>query len=192
MAGMAWRLTHMSESERRESEEQMGRLASGWSRVRVVLDPSPRLLRLIRYSGASVAATVVSSGMLAFTFGRLDWGTRPANIAAFCSGALVAFAINRTWAWQHRGSAGIGRHFVRYWLVAVATALIALACTTVADAYARDAGLSHLIQTVIVEGAYFGSYALTFVAKFLLLDRFVFASTTAARSRAQVENTTRA
>jgi hypothetical protein len=86
----------------------------------------------------------------------------------------------------------MGRHFVRYGVVVVATALLALASTSAADAYARHTGLSHVLATVVVEGAYFGSYAVTFVAKFLLLDRFVFASTAAARSRAQVENTTRA
>jgi putative flippase GtrA len=139
-----------------------------------------------------VAATTVSTAALAITFGRLHWGTRPANIAAFCAGALVAFMINRVWAWQHRGSVGIGRHFVRYGVVVVATALLALGSTSAADAYARHTGLSHALATVVVEGAYFGSYAVTFVAKFLLLDRFVFASTAAARSRAQVENTTRA
>lgn len=32
MIGVTWRLTTMSEAERRESEEVMGRLAAGWSR----------------------------------------------------------------------------------------------------------------------------------------------------------------
>lgn len=161
-------------------------------RIRSFLERRPRVLRFIRYSAASVVSTVVSFGTIAATYGLLDWGARASSIVAFFCGAVVAFVINRAWAWQHRATTGIGRHLVRYWIVAVATALLALACTSLADAYARGAGISHLLRTVIVEGAYFGSYAVTFVAKFLLLDRFVFASTAAARSRAQVENTTRA
>jgi putative flippase GtrA len=161
-------------------------------RIRALVDRHPGILWFIRYSGASVAATAVSTGTLALTFGHFNWGTREANVAAFGSGALVAFVINRAWAWQHRGSAGMARHFVGYWVVSIAAALAAFGCTSVADSYARGAGLSHGMQTLIVEGAYFGSYAVTFVAKFLLLDRFVFASRAAARSRAQVENTTRA
>ena len=89
--------------------------------------------------------------------------------------------------------AGLGRDFFRYWVVAISTALMALGCTSIADAYTRGSGLSHLVRTLIIEGAYFGSYAVTFVAKFLLLDRFVFnSSARELRSRAQVENTTRA
>ena len=167
-------------------------MSAAMTRVRVLLDRAPRLRRFIRYSGASVAAAITSTAVLAITFGRFHWGNWPANIAAFCASALVAFVINRAWAWQRRESAGMGRHFIRYAIVAVATALLALGATTAADAYARHAGLSHALQTVVVEGAYFGSYAVTFMAKFLLLDRFVFASTAAERSRAQVENTTRA
>jgi hypothetical protein len=32
LAGMVWRATTMSETQRREAEEVMGRLAAGWSR----------------------------------------------------------------------------------------------------------------------------------------------------------------
>jgi len=158
---------------------------------RILASLNPRLLRFLKYSAASVVSTVVSFGTLTLTFGALGWSNRAANIAAFCTGALVAFVINRLWAWQRRESAGVGRDFVRYWAVAIATALIALGVTSVADAYTRGTGMSHAVRTSIIVAAYFCSYAVTFGLKFLLLDRFVFRSPE-VRSRAQVENTTRA
>jgi putative flippase GtrA len=162
-------------------------------RIRSLLLRRPGLARFVRYSAASAVATVVSFVTLAVAVGVFGLGAVPAAIAAFCTGALVAFVINRYWSWGIEKSQGAGRDFVRYWAVAVITALLATECAHLGAVYAQHAGLTGLSKIVVIEGAYFGSYAVTFVAKFLLLDRFVFTeSRRAVRSRTQVENTTRA
>jgi putative flippase GtrA len=169
----------------------MSRIRSLVAGVRRFLAEHPRLTRFIRYSAASVVATGVSFVTLAIAVSGLGAGAVPSAIAAFCTGALVAFAINRYWSWGTARSHGAGRDFIRYWVVALLTAAIATTCTHLAAVYAGHAGLTGIAQLVVIEGAYFGSYAVTFVAKFVLLDRFVFTSRD-LRSRAQVENTTRA
>jgi putative flippase GtrA len=139
----------------------------------------------------SVVASAVSFGTIALTFDVFGLPSTISTAAGFCSGALVAFVINRVWSWQLRDAAGVGQDFVRYWVVSIVTFLIALACTTLANAESH--GLDKVHRTLIIEAAYFGSYAVTFVAKFVLLDRFVFGTAgRAPRSRDQVENTTRA
>jgi putative flippase GtrA len=158
--------------------------------IRSLLARNPRVRRFVRYSAGSVAASLVSAATIAIVFRGFGSGPQIASIAAFCTGALVAFVVNRLWAWERRERPGLGRDFVKYAVVAIVTALMALACTTIADAYAKDAGLTGLARLFVVEGAYFGSYAVTFVAKFVVLDRFVFK--TPSRSRDQVESTTRA
>jgi putative flippase GtrA len=159
--------------------------------IRSLLERKPRLLRFIRYGATSIVASAVSFGTIALTLDVLGADSVVATVAGFCTGAFVAFVMNRLWAWQLRDSAGMGQDFFRYWVVSIVTFLIALGCTTVANTYAH--GLDNLMRTLVIEGAYFGSYAVTFVAKFVLLDRFVFgAASRASRSRAQVENTTRA
>jgi putative flippase GtrA len=158
--------------------------------IRSLLAGNPRVRRFVRYSAGSVAASLVSAATLAIVFRGFGAGPQIASIAAFCTGALVAFVVNRLWAWERRERPGLGRDFVKYAVVAIVTALMALACTTIADAYAKDAGLTGLARLFVVEGAYFGSYAVTFVAKFVILDRFVFNAP--GRSRDHVENTTRA
>lgn len=150
------------------------------------------MLRFIRYAATSVLASAVSFATIALALDAAGLDSALATIAGFCSGALVAFIVNRVWSWQVRDVTGVGRDFVRYWVVSIVTFLIALSCTTIADRYARSAGLDQLLRTSVIEGAYFGSYAVTFVAKYVLLDRFVFGSARDRRSRAQVENTTRA
>jgi putative flippase GtrA len=152
----------------------------------------PALVRFVRYTAGSVLASLASAVTIVIVYGVVGSGAGVAAVAAFVTGATVAFIVNRFWAWRGRETDSAGRDLVRYWLVVVATAVIALACTHFADAYAKDHGLTGAIRTVVVEGAYFGSYAVTFVAKFFVLDRFVFTSTRALRSRVQVENTTRA
>ncbi len=162
-------------------------------RIRSLLARRPGLARFVRYSAASAVATVVSSVTIAVAVGTFGLGAVPAAIAAFCTGALVAFVINRYWSWGVDRSQGAGRDFIRYWVVAAFTALIATGCAHLGAVYAQHAGLTGAAKIVVIESAYFGSYAVTFVAKFLLLDRFVFTdSRRDLRSRAQVENTTRA
>lgn len=156
------------------------------------LAQNPGLIRFFRYATGSVLASAVSAATIAVAYGVFGLGASISAVAAFLTGASVAFVVNRFWAWRERESRGAGRDLMRYWLVAIVTALIALACTHVADRYAAGAGLTGFIRTVVVEGAYFGSYAVTFVAKYFVLDRFVFTPDRALRSLDQVENTTRA
>ncbi len=157
-----------------------------------LLAHDPGVLRFVRYATGSVLASLVSAATIVVGFGVVGLGASISAVAAFVTGATVAFLVNRFWAWRERASRGAGRDLVRYWLVAVITALIALACTHFADHYAANAGLTGFVRTAVVEGAYFGSYAVTFVAKYFVLDRFVFSPDRALRSRNQVENTTRA
>jgi putative flippase GtrA len=137
---------------------------------------------------------VVSALTLAAAYRGAGLGPRVSSVSAFCAGALVNFMIYRFWAWRatvDNGSAAVRRDFLRYAVVAVCTALVALGTTTLADTWSRAAGLSADVRTLVVEISYFGAFAVMFVAKFLVLDRYVFRARAAVpRSRDQVENTT--
>ena len=71
----------------------------------------------------------------------------------------------------------------------VVTALIATGASTLTDYATKDAGMDANTRTLLIEVAYFGAFAVTFVGKFLVLDRYVFAGSP-RRSRAQVDSTT--
>lgn len=132
------------------------------------------VVRLARYSVASVAASLISAAVL--WVGNKPLGTHVATIGAFVGGAAVAFMINRFWAWKRADKRVQGGEFVRYWLVAAAAALIALGCTSGMHAILSGSSISDVWQTFLIICAYFGSYAVTFVGKYLLLGRFVFTS----------------
>ena len=67
--------------------------------------------------------------------------------------------------------------------MAVIAALAAAGVTSATDALMNGADAN--TRTVVVEASYYATYAVFFVLKFVVLDRFVF------RSRHQVPNTTR-
>lgn len=152
------------------------------------------MLRFLRYAVGSAAASVVSALTLAAVYRGIGLDPRVSSIAAFVAGALVNFLIYRFWAWRATadpGASAVRRDFLKYAVVATGTALVALATTTIADNWARSAGLSANVRTLVVECSYFGAFGVMFIAKFLILDRYVFrARAASARSRDQVENTT--
>jgi putative flippase GtrA len=147
--------------------------------------------RFIRYALGSVLATIASAVAFALAYRVLHADPRVSSVTAFAAGALVNFVANRFWAFGDRvaGPAqrlGLGRDLASYAVIAVAIAATASGATTLAEWLTRRAGLGVNAAAVLVEGAYFATYAAMFLVKFVLLDRLVF------RSRAQVENTTRA
>jgi putative flippase GtrA len=140
--------------------------------------PPRRLIRFFRYALGSAAATVVSAITFALAYRGLDSGPQVASVAAFLSGAAVNFTSNRFWAWSRRQRPGLGRDVAGYAVLAVATALAAAGVTTLTE--------HHTETWILVEMSYFGTYALMFLLKFVVLDRVLF------RERAAVESTTRA
>ena len=163
----------------------------------------PRIGRFVRYGVGSAVASAVSAITLALVYHAFGYGPQVASVTAFVAGALINFVLYRFWAWRatltpetekpRRFAADV----LKYCLVAVTTAAVALGTTTVADHYARAHNIGNGARTLLVEGSYFGAFAVMFVAKFVVLDRFVFTPAKGAdddsrRSRSQVETTTRA
>jgi putative flippase GtrA len=140
--------------------------------------------RFVRYALGSGAATAVSAVAFALAYRVLHTPPWVASGTAFGCGALVNFCANRFWAWQRRHRFGLGRDALSYALLAVGTALAAAGVTSATERLAADAGPT--LRAVLVEAAYFATFAALFLVKFVLLDRVVF------RSRHQVPTTTRA
>jgi putative flippase GtrA len=125
----------------------------------------------------SLTATVVSATVLTTLTWRHTVPPAVGTVLAFIAGALVNFAVFRFWTWRHtmiRQARAIGRDFAKFSMIAVATAAIASGTTTLAGRYADHAGLDPFDRTLLIDGAYFGAFAVMFFAKFLILDRFVF------------------
>jgi putative flippase GtrA len=142
--------------------------------------PADKRARFARYAAGSVLATAVSAIVFAVGYRWLGLGPRLCSVAAFASGALVNFFASRFWAWGRRKLPGLGRDMLSYTAIALTTAALAAGITTLAERFAERIGASENSRTALVEVGYFSAYAVMFLVKFVVLDRFVF---TPRRSR---------
>ena len=144
-----------------------------------------RARRFIRFALGSGAATLTSAAAFYLVF-HLGAPAVAASLCAFACGFVVNFLAGRFWAWNRRGPDGLGREVLSFLALAVSTAVAATAVTSLTDHYARHSAALSTHLTLVVEGAYFATYAAVFLVKFTVLDRVVF------RSRPHVGPTTRA
>ncbi|TDU89944.1 putative flippase GtrA [Kribbella voronezhensis] len=130
---------------------------------------------LLRYSASSVVATAISQ--LAFL--ACYWiGTSAtaASVIAFAAGAVPNYLLNRRWAWGRTGPAHPTRELLPYVLITIGSAFVITFLTTVADDWIRTMIDAHSLRTVLAGGAYLAANGFTFILKFVLFDRYVFAT----------------
>lgn len=139
-----------------------------------MIQPGRRRIRLWgRYTGASVAAGIISEVVFVATY----WFAAVplvASLLAFLAGAVPNYLMNRYWAWQRRGRPDRTREVLPYAAIVVVTALAAILVTTAADRWVRDHVTAHALQVALVGTAFLATYGTMFVLKFVLFDRFIF------------------
>ncbi|MGW7535550.1 GtrA family protein [Amycolatopsis sp. NPDC054798] len=138
--------------------------------------PKPRrrgLVRFVRAAASSVAATLLSQATLIAVLAA-DGAPWLASAGAFAAGAVLNFFLTRRWVWGRRGRPELGRELVPYVLVISLGGLASVGLTTLAGHLLAPLHLPHFWWVVLLDAAYVLSYALVFVAKFTMLDRFVF------------------
>ncbi len=134
----------------------------------------PLARTLTRYFVGSVIAMVVSEMTLLLVYGLHAGGARTAAAAAWGSGAIVNYFLNRNWAWERRGRAHPGKELLPYWITAVAGLLLSVWATHAAAGLAPRLSADHTVVTLVVGAAYLATYGFLFVAKFLLFHYVIF------------------
>jgi putative flippase GtrA len=129
------------------------------------------LVRFGRYTIGSVVAFLVSELTLVVVFGTGLLGAAAASVVAFFAGAIPNYLLNRCWVWRQRGRIELRGELVPYVLISLATLGIAALTTTVAATVAPQGTAA---RTALVALAYFITYGLLFVGKFVAYQRFVF------------------
>jgi putative flippase GtrA len=149
------------------------------------------LPRLARYLAGSVVAGVVSVTTFALLYGALAVaGPVTASVVAWVAGAVPNYHLNRRWAWGRRGRSDVRREVLPYAATAAASVVLSSAATSAADAWVPRLVDDRELVVALVVAAYALTYGGLFVAKYVVLDRWLFGSR--RRSRHQVPSTTRA
>ena len=137
--------------------------ASLLSRGRALFELKP-----VRYSMVSVVAVGCSQAILIGCRAGLGWSPVTANVTAVAISSIPSYVLNRAWVWGKRGSHHFGREVVPFWTLGFLGLLLSTLFVHLAARWS-DA-------TVVVSGANLAAFGVLWVAKYLVLDGFLFAT----------------
>jgi putative flippase GtrA len=125
---------------------------------------SPTVVKLFRYSTASVVGVCVGTPVLAVLYAATGYAIL-SNLVSVTCGAIPNYLINRRWTWHQTGKNRLWGEVVPFWAMSV----LGMIASIVAVAYAD----SRWGTTLAVTAANLTGFGLVWVAKFLVLDRIM-------------------
>jgi len=134
---------------------------------------SPVAGRITRYTVGSVVAVATSEVAFAVCYAS-GIGTTPSSVIAFVVGALPNWVLNRRWAWRRTGRLDLWREVVGYALTSVVSLVASAAATGWTSGRVHELTHDHTLRVVLVTASYLATYAVLFVAKFVLYERVIF------------------
>jgi putative flippase GtrA len=136
---------------------------------------APEGKKLVRYSMVSVVSVVVYETLLFITVGLLHWRATSANIFAVCVSAIPSYYLNRAWTWGKTGRSHLMKEIVPFWGMALLGLVFSTFTVDFAKDVADDITSVHLVQTGIVMFAGLFAFGVLWVAKFVVLNKVLFA-----------------
>jgi putative flippase GtrA len=160
-----------------------------------LLRRTPLGSKITRYTLGSVIAAATSAVVFALLY-VMGVGTTACSVAAFVAGAIPNWILNRRWAWQVRGRIAIGREVLAYVIVSALTLLATTEATAFTQRQVQSIPAHHGIRVILVTASYLAVFAILFVARFAVYDKWIFSGRSrvraAMRSRFQVWSAARA
>lgn len=123
--------------------------------------------KLVRYSAASVVGVVVGQSCLYFFSAVVDLHAALANFLAVAVSSVPAYLINRYWVWQKNDRNSFRREVVPFW----GMAFLGLVLSTIAVTFVDD----RTDWQPAIQAANLAGFGVLWVAKFMVLDRILFA-----------------
>ena len=137
--------------------------------------------KLVRYSLVSVVSVVVSQIILFLA--QFHWSARTSNIVAVCLSAVPSYQLNRAWAWGKTGRSHLMKEIVPFWGMALLGLILSTWSADWAESHAASFTSSALGQKLVVNIAALAAFGVLWIAKFVILNRVLFAHTPVTRRR---------
>lgn len=134
----------------------------------------PRSKRFLRYSGVSVVNVLVGQSLLIVAFGIFGWTAVLANAFSATIAAGPAYIMNRYWVWQKHGRSHLFGEVIPFWALALAGLGVSTATVSLTANLAHHVTTDRALQTVTIAAAVLLAYAVVWVIRFIVLDRYVF------------------
>ena len=133
----------------------------------VVRERWPAVYRLLRYSAASCFLAPLTLLLLYLLHSVAGWEAWHANLLSVSVGAVPAYLIDRYWVWSRSGLNRLWGEIVPFWLITVVGAAVSTVGVNAASRW-DNSGLIVLVN--------FGTYAVLWLVKFFVLDRYLWPS----------------
>jgi putative flippase GtrA len=124
---------------------------------------SPTIVKLLKYSTASVVAVSVGQPVFWIFDGALGWPAIPANLVSVSCGAVPNYLINRRWTWHQTGKNRLWGEVVPFWVMSALGMILSVAAVYYAD--------QRWDSTVLNSIAQLAGFGVLWIAKFLVLDK---------------------
>jgi putative flippase GtrA len=135
---------------------------------------TPTGRKALKYTAVSVISVAVSQLAFVFAFGLLHWTARSSAIFATAVGSVPSYFLNRNWVWAKSGRSHLWKEIVPFWVIAFIGMVFSTWSADTAENYVHRHEFSHLAETAIVTGAFFGAFALLWVGKFVIFNKLLF------------------
>lgn len=132
--------------------------------IRNLISQRPEILKFGFVSGFNVVCHQVVFYLFRQVF---DYGDVWANVFAALVTAVPAFILSRIWVWPAQGT-DWRKQAIPFWVIAILGVFVSSGMVAIASQISDT--------TIVVQGASFFGYFLIWLAKFFVLDKFVFSS----------------
>ena len=107
-------------------------------------------------------------------YGAFSVNSKTSSIASTLLGAIPSYILNRYWAFGKKAKNSFMGEILPYFIMAVIGLVFSTWSSDFADSHKTIVGSSHFAQVIFVDGAYFGSFAVLWVAKYIFMKRILF------------------
>jgi putative flippase GtrA len=141
-------------------------------------EPGKRFMRFVPVALAALASSQITLAVAVGVFG-VSAGTS-AFIASIV-GAGVSYVLSR-WAWERKGRPDLLRETLPFWIVSVGAWIFLSFVSHEASIWSHHMGHTHWEHVAVINGAYLLANCVTFVARFLIFNYVLFASSNKAKA----------
>jgi putative flippase GtrA len=129
---------------------------------------------LLRAGATSIGATILSHGTYIALLAAAHANATIASALSFLVGASFNYFVGRRITWGRKRRPHPIKETLPYLAVIASSGALSVIVATVVQHVIGPMGLTDFQRTAVLEAANIGSYGLSFIFKFTLLDRLVF------------------
>lgn len=136
---------------------------------------APEGKKFVRYSMVSVVSVIVYEVLLFATLGLFHWSARGANVFSVAVSAIPSYYLNRAWAWGKSSRSHFMKEVVPFWAMALLGLVFSTWAADFAKTLADQVTSVHMVRTLIVMFAGLAAFGVLWIAKFVILNKVLFA-----------------